>query len=125
MKKRFKFEKKIPIQKRNLSFNGSGNNILNNSNTINSNKNNNEQNINNTFSGNLSNECNISTYNSNINKVKNRRINTTDFLSNNINFEDPFIYMQHKSLEDFKTILQKVDENLSENSFINKVKDLN
>ena len=124
-KKDLNLKQKIPIQKRNLSFNGSGNNILNNSNTINSNKNNNEQNINNTFSGNLSNEYNINTYNSNINKVKNRRINTTDFLSNNINFDDPFIYMQHKSLEDFKTILQKVDENLSENSFINKVKDLN
>jgi hypothetical protein len=82
--------------------------------------------MNNTFSGNLSNEYNINTYNSNFSKIKNRKINTTDFSSININLEDPFFYIQHKSLEDFKTILQKVDENLSENtSFINKIKDLN
>ena len=125
-KKDINLKKKIPFQKRNLSFNGSGKSLLNNSNTINSTKNNNEQYMNNTFSGNLSNEYNINTYNSNFSKIKNRKINTTDFSSININLEDPFFYIQHKSLEDFKTILQKVDENLSENtSFINKIKDLN
>ena len=97
-KKDINLKKKIPFQKRNLSFNGSGKSLLNNSNTINSTKNNNEQYMNNTFSGNLSNEYNINTYNSNFSKIKNRKINTTDFSSININLEDPFFYIQHKSL---------------------------
>ena len=114
---------KNPIQKRDLSFNGSGKNILN-SPILNSNRNNtNEININNTFSGNVPNDYNINSYNSNISKVINKTVNTSEN-QNYVNFEDPYVLSQQKSLEEFKNILQKVDENLIENSsFLMKVKD--
>ena len=114
---------KNPIQKRDLSFNGSGKNILN-SPILNSNRNNtNEININNTFSGNVPNDYNINSYNSNISKVINKTVNTSEN-QNYVNFEDPYVLSQQKSLEEFKNILQKVDENLLENSsFLMKVKD--
>ena len=41
-----------------------------------------------------------------------------------IRTEDPSVISQQKSLENFRNILQKVDENLSENSLVlNRVKD--
>ena len=114
---------KNPIQKRDLSFNGSGKNILN-SPLLNSDRNNtNEINMNNTFSGNVPNDYNINSYNSNISNVINKRVNISEN-KNYVNFEDPFVLSQQKSLEEFKNILQKVDENLLENSsFLMKVKD--
>ena len=79
--------------------------------------------MNNTFSGNVPNDYNINSYNSNISNVINKRVNISEN-KNYVNFEDPFVLSQQKSLEEFKNILQKVDENLLENSsFLMKVKD--
>ena len=57
--------------------------------------------------------------------ISNSRINTSDNIPNyNINLDDPFISSQQKSLEIFKNILQKFDENLSSNvSFLNQTKE--
>ena len=109
--------KQIPFMKRrNLSVNGSGKNVLNNSFNNSNRKNNNTENMNNTFN---INEYNNNSYN--ISSVKG--INEGNLLTYN-NLEDPFVLSQQKSLEDFKNVLQRVDENLSENNLLlNNVKD--
>ena len=116
-KKEINLTKKIPvIKKRNLSVNGSGKNLLNNSFNNSNKKNNNNDNMNNTF--------NINEYNNNSYNISNvKGINEGNLLTYN-NLEDPFVLSQQKSLEDFKNVLQRVDENLSENNLLlNNVKD--
>ena len=116
-KREINLTKKIPvIKKRNLSVNGSGKNLLNNSFNNSNKKNNNNDNMNNTF--------NINEYNNNSYNISNvKGINEGNLLTYN-NLEDPFVLSQQKSLEDFKNVLQRVDENLSENNLLlNNVKD--
>ena len=116
-KREINLTKKIPvIKKRNLSVNGSGKNLLNNSFNNSNKKNNNNDNMNNTFN---INEYNNNSYN--ISSVKG--INEGNLLTFN-NLDDPFVLSQQQSLEDFKNVLQRVDENLSENNLLlNNVKD--
>ena len=116
----FNLNKKIPLTRtRNLSFNSSGKNLLNTSHN-NSNMNFNE--TNNTVSG-MTPDYNINkTYNSYVNVIQNRR--NYNIENTSIRTEDPSVISQQKSLENFRNILQKVDENLSENSLVlNRVKD--
>ena len=116
----FNLNKKIPFTRtRNLSFNSSGKNLLNTS-YNNSNRNINE--TNNTVSG-MTPDYNINkTYNSYVNVIQNRR--NYNIENTSIRTEDPSVISQQKSLENFRNILQKVDENLSENSLVlNRVKD--
>ena len=116
----FNLNKKIPLTRtRNLSFNSSGKNLLNTS-YNNSNRNINE--TNNTVSG-MTPDYNINkTYNSYVNVIQNRR--NYNIENTSIRTEDPSVISQQKSLENFRNILQKVDENLSENSLVlNRVKD--
>ena len=116
----FNLNKKIPLTRtRNLSFNSSGKNLLNTSHN-NSNMNFNE--TNNTVSG-MTPDYNINkTYNSYVNVIQNRR--NYNIENTSIRTEDPSVISQQKSLENFRNILLKVDENLSENSLVlNRVKD--
>ena len=116
----FNLNKKIPLTRtRNLSFNSSGKNLLNTSHN-NSNMNFNE--TNNTVSG-MTPDYNVNkTYNSYVNVIQNRR--NYNIENTSIRTEDPSVISQQKSLENFRNILQKVDENLSENSLVlNRVKD--
>ena len=109
--------KKIPIiKKRNLSINGSGKNLLNNSINSSNRKNNNNDNINNNF--------NINEYNNNSYSISNvKGINEGNILTYN-NLDDPFVINQQQSLENFKNVLQRVDENLSDNNlFLNNIKE--
>ncbi len=116
----FNLNKKNPLTRtRNLSFNSSGKNLLNTS-YNNSNRNFNE--TNNTVSG-MAPDYNINqTYNSYVNVIPNRR--TYNIENTSIGTEDHSVISQQKSLENFRNVLQKVDENLSENSLVlNRFKD--
>ncbi len=117
----FNLNKKLPLTRtRNLSFNSSGKNLLNTSYNNNSNRNFNE--TNNTVSG-MAPDYNINqTYNSYVNVIPNRR--TYNIENTSIGTEDHSVISQQKSLENFRNVLQKVDENLSENSLVlNRFKD--
>ncbi len=117
----FNLNKKMPLTRtRNLSFNSSGKNLLNTSYNNNSNRNFNE--TNNTVSG-MAPDYNINqTYNSYVNVIPNRR--TYNIENTSIGTEDHSVISQQKSLENFRNVLQKVDENLSENSLVlNRFKD--
>jgi DNA repair exonuclease SbcCD ATPase subunit len=117
----FNLNKKNPLTRtRNLSFNSSGKNLLNTSYNNNSNRNFNE--TNNTVSG-MAPDYNINqTYNSYVNVIPNRR--TYNIENTSIGTEDHSVISQQKSLENFRNVLQKVDENLSENSLVlNRFKD--
>ncbi len=72
----------------------------------------------------MNNTFNINEYNNNSYNISSvKGINEGNLLTFN-NLDDPFVLSQQQSLEDFKNVLQRVDENLSENNLLlNNVKD--